>query len=207
MDILCGSKVLVEFPTFGDRLKGDMVGGLRNEYLIVALPLVAGIRDRCREGNLLTFRYMSEGAIVGFRSSVIQYLVKPYSLLFIEYPKRLEEHQLRRSKRVSCSFPATLKVGDRAFKGVIVDISSGGCQFFYESSIKRAVAGLEPGMAAQGEFSLLDKEACYPFCGQLASIKNNHGLVRLGLRFNEEQGDLDHRVKGYIEEVCRLLKG
>jgi hypothetical protein len=29
----------------------------------------------------------------------------------------------------------------------------------------------------------------------------------LGLRFNEEQGDLDHRVKGYIEEVCRLLKG
>jgi c-di-GMP-binding flagellar brake protein YcgR len=206
MDIPCGSRILVEFPPAGDRLMGEVAGGLKDRYLIVALPSAERVKQRCRQGGRLSFRLMLQGAVTVFQADIIQYVDQPFSLLFTEHPRRMEGRRMRCSRRVNCSFPARLHAGGRDYRGVIVDISSGGCQFAFEADSLRAAEGLEPGLIAQGEFRLLDMQDVYPFAGKVASVTTEGGAVQAGLRFDEEQGGLDERVRAYVQEVCRLLK-
>lgn len=206
MDIEIGASVLMEFFGIKERMKCQFVGLSGTDFLVLRVPLTPGVRDRLREGNMLTFRYLHQGALVGFRSEIIHYMAAPFSLLFVSYPMEIQTQHLRGSQRVVCNFPAVVESGKRQIKGVISDISAGGCRFIYEPPTG-VEFNIRPGESLSGRFHLLEKTQDYPFRARVVSVGLSGGKRFAGLRFDLAQTRLPDSLRDYIDEIAQLLEG
>jgi c-di-GMP-binding flagellar brake protein YcgR len=206
MDIAIGTTVLLEFFATRERVKCQFVGLSGTDFLVLRVPLTTGSRERFREGNTLTFRYLNQGSLVGFRSEVLHYMASPFSLLFVSYPMEIETRQLRDSRRVPCNFPAVLDAGSRTIKGVISDISDGGCLFVHDPAGDEEFE-LRPGEQVAGSFHVLEKTKKYPFKARVTSMQACGDKRLAGLSFDPAQTRLPDSVRDYIEEIAEFLEG
>ena len=65
----------------------------------------------------------------GFLSPVIDLIHKPFKLVFIKYPAKIDSYDVRGNKRVECFLPANMKIAEHIIEGYITDISRAGCLF------------------------------------------------------------------------------
>ena len=124
-----GDELLIQIEGTKIRFKSNLVGVERDAYLIVKTPNMPGIGNKITAGDTVIVRYLSEGSVFGFESVIEGSIVRPARLIFIKYPKFVECKSIRRFKRISCNIPATGDINGAEFKGMIVDISKGGCRF------------------------------------------------------------------------------
>ena len=137
-----------EFGNFGRRISVDMgtpikielhgielplqssIVGLENEkYLILKAPEPFNrIEHKLFPGNEMIVRYLSDGTVYAFQTKMIATIAKPVPLVFIEYPKIIQHHDLREQKRVSCHIPTRVIIGESENIGCIVDIAKAGCR-------------------------------------------------------------------------------
>lgn len=207
MDADIGTRMLLEFPTSGERLSASLVGMDQGDYFILKVPLTIGIRHFLHPGNQITLRYVHRGRVHGFRSGVVEYLVKPFSLLFLAYPTNMETVELRRDHRVGCFFPATLSLGKGAFKGMLLDISASGCKVMVDIERTPAARELLVPRASLGlSFHALDPTARYALAGNVRSVSNETGRMHLGLRFTDSAGGVIEAITTYVREVSAALE-
>ena len=121
------------------RLKLQLVGYDIGKYIILKYPKGASTseyKDVLADGNVLIVRYLMEGnkgECFAFRSSIKSTTQYPEKLLFIEYPKKIENRQLRLQQRTSIHLPAIIMLEDKdnnestEIIGIIGDISAKGC--------------------------------------------------------------------------------
>lgn len=204
MDVTIGAAVMMESSGALDRIKCHMVGYLKGEYVVLRLPLVPGIRSRVPEGSMLTFRYLQRGRLLSFRSVVKHYTAMPFSLLFVTYPKRLERHELRREQRFTCNFPAKLVFMQHEYRGLLLDLSSGGCRFFFDEQVLPAPANLRKGSRVRGEFRP-PNEAPLPFQAEVASLESYRQTRTASLRFGENDLVLPAQLEEFLTETQVLL--
>ncbi|MEF2146081.1 MAG: flagellar brake protein [Desulfovibrionaceae bacterium] len=202
MDVSIGVNVLMESMGAADRVKCVLQGYSRDEYLILRLPLTAGIRARVPDGALLTFRYLNRGKLISFRANVMRYLAVPFSLLFVTYPKRFEAHDLRSEERLFCHFPATLRRGQKVFHGLMLDLSHGGCRFFPDVEQNRAPFNLRISDVVKGEFRLPNGSPL-EFRGKITALEG-HPPHTVGLRFPQGDSPLSGELLTYMDEVHNL---
>ena len=79
-------------------------------------------------GEDVVVRYLSDGTIYGFHSTMLLSQMKPVPLFFIEYPYQVEKIELRKEKRAQCSLPSKVHCKTGVYPGIIVDLSSGGAK-------------------------------------------------------------------------------
>jgi len=128
------------------RLKLTLVGYELGKYILLKYPKTSrpsDYKDVLTEGNVMIVRYLMEGnkgECFAFRSSIKHIALHPERLLFLTYPKKIENRQLRNQQRTSIHIPSTImlegKDGDDGARinGVISDISAKGCGFSFKSN-------------------------------------------------------------------------
>ena len=127
------------------RLKLLLVGYELGNYILLKYPKVANTseyKDVLVEGNVIIARYLLEGdkgECCAFRSSIKFISTYPEKFLFLEYPKKIENRQLRSQQRTNIHIPAVImiegdeKTQEMEIDGAISDISLQGCGFVFKS--------------------------------------------------------------------------
>lgn len=115
------------------RHKSTLIGKDHDHFLIVKAPATES-REQFREETEIVIRYVYEGSIYGFKSQIILAIEEPIDVLFIKFPKEIEDYNLRSHKRFECHLPSRIQVRTRhqgrklIFRGITNDLSKGGCR-------------------------------------------------------------------------------
>ncbi|TYK66534.1 flagellar brake domain-containing protein [Colwellia echini] len=176
------------------RLKVPLIGFELGNYIILKYPKVANkleYKDVLVEGNVVIVRYLMEGnkgECFAFRSTIKNITQYPEKFIFLEYPKNIENRQLRLQQRASIHLPATIMMEDSTSKkstqitGVIGDISAKGCGFSFKTeSLNAKVNKRDIFVCLQ---SPADGEVKIP--ARVCNSRNENGTVSVGIQFIDE---------------------
>lgn len=196
MDIEIGSRVIVEF-TGKERMTCHFLGLERDEFIILKVPMVPGIRERMGEGAFLQFRYLRKGQIVSFGGEILRYQATPASIVFVRYPTDFSVYNLRSQGRIECRFPTELALAGTSYPGFIVDINRQGCKFMFSGG---QATKPEDGASVSGFFKTMEGDRKYEFSGTVASVQTVDDARALGITF---EGDVE-LPKGASELLANL---
>ena len=118
------------------RLSSELIGIDEGRYLIVKMPplhTLKNISNLLIEGKEIIVKYMYKGKMFGFQSRIIDLVHKPFKLVFIKYPDKIDSYDVRGYKRIECFLPANIKIAEHIIEGCITDISRAGCLFAIET--------------------------------------------------------------------------
>lgn len=172
-----------------------LLGWKDHAWLICEWPLQLGYDQPMNSGTPCTVSYLHEGKLVGYRSEIRDLLTAPVPLLFMAYPKAVEEMHLRKHVRVSSNEPILLMRTDPGhssetslptsdyFGGLLKDLSEGGCSV---ALVKRP-AWLCPGSTVRLEFELPGLGHITNLTGVVKNSDVRYGSEMIGIefRFNE----------------------
>lgn len=127
------------------RLSCELIGVDDGEYLIVKMPplhTMANVSKLLVNENEINAKYMNKGTMFGFQSTIIDLIHKPFKLVFIKYPDKIDSYDVRGNKRVECFLPASVKIAEQILKGSITDISRAGCLFTIDTDENESLTNL-----------------------------------------------------------------
>ena len=181
------------------------MGKEEGRYLIIKIPMVGNPEEFFAKDKELVVRYVHEGSVFGFRSQVMLSILDSLNVVFVKFPKKIEDYNLRTHKRLDCSLPARLEVVARHqnrklhFKGVIGDISKGGCkatisleelEWIKESlSIQSAVMIFLFLPGVEGELLLR---------GVVRSMTQDSVVLSMGIQFADLSGKIQTKLDRFI---------
>ena len=169
------------------QLTSKLIGIENSKYLIVRMPPLHTIEDISTfltKGNEIIVKYIYKSAIFGFQSRIIGLTHKPFELIFIEYPDKIESYDFRGYKRVECFLPANIKIAEHILKGYITDISKAGGLFTIESpEYEDSVGLLELNNDISIEFQLPGTDECLSVVAKQRSIKKDINNASIGVEF------------------------
>ena len=190
------------------RIKPKIIGIDLGRYILVKFPSKlnhSDYEDVLISGGSVIVRYILEGLngeCVAFSTTIQQVLTTTSDrLIFLKYPIRIENRQLRIHQREKTYLPAQISqnkidntLTGNCIDGYIVDISARGCQFSFrpnggKSGIKKCPVHIA--------ITLMGMDT--PFIIN-AHVKNNrleNGHMLVGIMFDESS----------LEEVSLLLDG
>ena len=133
VDFRLGVELIVERKMGGQKQRGrcQLVGAVKDRFLILSMPLIDGVPAFTIPNDPCIVRYVDQGRVVGFTSTVVKVLFDPAALVFIDYPKKPEVITLRQSQRLKTDLPAVVhRTGqeEQIVRARIVDLSAGGCR-------------------------------------------------------------------------------
>lgn len=185
------------------RLKVNLIGYEQGKYIILKYPTSikeSNYQDVLVEGNVAVVRYLLEGdkgCCFAFRSTIQNITKIPEKFLILEYPKKIENRQLRLHQRVTTHLPAAISLTDtnsgNRINGIINDLSLKGCGFTFKtdnSSIKVNKANIVVCVAQPNK-----EEIIIP--AKVCNSRNEHGRVSVGIQFCEG----DKQVKELLEHL------
>lgn len=177
------------------RLKLPLIGYELGKYIILKYPRSANTseyKDVLIEGNVLIVRYLMEGnkgECFAFRSSIKNITQYPEKFIFIEYPNKIENRQLRLQQRTSIHLPAIIMLegsGDNKgaqISGIIGDISAKGCGFTFKT--KSANTKVNKRDIFVSLRSPIDGEVQIP--ARVCNSRNEKGTVNVGIQFIDNE--------------------
>ena len=172
-----------------------LLGWKDHAWLVCEWPIQLGHDQRIAGGTPCTVSYLHDGKLVGYRSEIRDVMTLPVPLLFIAYPKTVEEMHLRKYLRVSTNEPILLLKVDRSgvsesvlptsnyFGGLLKDLSEGGCSV----ALVRRPAWLRSGAKVRLEFELPGLGHITNLTGIVKNVEMRDGEEMIGIefRFNE----------------------
>lgn len=180
------------------RLRLTLVGYELGKYILLKYPKVAraaDYKDVLIAGNVMIVRYLMEGnkgECFAFRSSIKSISLSPEKLLFLEYPKKIENRQLRTQQRTSIRIPSTIMLEGNGYEdgarisGIIGDISAKGCGFTFQSkSDKTKVNKRDIIVCIQ---TPIDGEVRVP--AKVCNSRNINGTVNVGILFIDDDNQV-----------------
>jgi hypothetical protein len=140
-----GTKVylVIEGVTFS--VTSIFIGMLKDEFMIVTLPKrYKSVKNKLFAGNTMVVKYLFNGCVYAFQTTIIEMITAPIKALAIEYPKVIQEKELRGSKRNNVIIPGRIEAKKAEFAIIVNDINKHGCRFKYLDS-KSTAASLRAG--------------------------------------------------------------
>lgn len=96
-------------------------------FLLVDLPLHEGVSLGIQAGAKCVARYVLQGRVLGFVTTVKKAQLSPDKLLFLEWPTSIQEFALRKEDRRRVELTSSLSMRGRTETSVVRDLSLGGC--------------------------------------------------------------------------------
>lgn len=200
-----GRPVMIQFAAYPDRYKSVLIGTDQAHYVIVQIPVFAGVRNRLYEGNRVTIRYVDKATVFGFHSTIKDFIFKPAPLLFLNYPETVDVVSMRGEDRVSCYLEAVLEADGRSIGGAITDLSQGGCRFSMDKKSRPDLYGIGEGRPLSLRFPLgLDGEPLV-INGQVRGFNEDSSKVNLGIMFDKTEDCLLAKLSTYISNVRKFI--
>ena len=190
---------------FGDdqgEVEGVVVGSEALSHMMVRLPPDFD-GSTLKEGQPLWVSYIFSGNTYKFESSVLHYL-KKFALVFLSYPQACEMYPLRREDRINCSIPATASIQQKAFKGLVNDISYHGCQFIVK--IPATFKLYQVSVLTDIDLSLSLSGYADPdqLKGKVRNTNIDEFKIVLGIEFEKLEEQFTQRLGDFIEKLKTL---
>ncbi|MCP3876550.1 MAG: flagellar brake protein [Desulfobacteraceae bacterium] len=132
-----GTKVYMEIDDVNFSVTSIFIGLLRDEFMIVTLPKrYKSVKNKLFPNNKMVVKYLYEGSVYAFQTSVIEMITDPIRALAIEYPKVVQKRELRVTKRNNVVIPGRAEAKNTEFSVVVFDLSKKGCRFKYRDDKK-----------------------------------------------------------------------
>lgn len=202
-----GTVMLVEPAGMNPGFKTGLSGMERGKYLMLQLPRISGLSDELYAERVVKVRYIHEGHVFGFRSAVLSYQVIPFRLLFLQFPKTVEQFNLRRGQRVDCYIPATVEFPkglERSFRAMLTNISSGGSRAALDATGQR-LPGIELGTEVGLKFKVVGTDLDVNVRAQIKSTDADGTRMFLGLNFVDLAEDDRAAIQDYVDSVSGFL--
>ena len=206
LSVSIGTRMLLEPVGVAERFKTDFVGMECRRYLIVRLPRIPGMREQFYEDKPVRVRYIHEGNVYGFESRVVSLLVAPFRLLFLAYPENIETLNLRQCPRVDCYLPAGVVLSGKRYKGLVLNLSCGGCQVVVETRDQDSPPKIAVDEDITLEFKMFASDKNMNLAGKVKNINVNDTRIYLGVKYNELSEDIKNDIQNYIDSVTDYLE-
>jgi hypothetical protein len=187
------------------RLKLPLVGYELGKYILLKYPRVkctSEYKDVLVEGNIIIVRYIMEGnkgECFAFRSAIKHISTYPEKLLFLEYPNKIENRQLRMQQRTSIHIPAAIMIEEdennkeMRIVGAVSDISLKGCGFLFKSKSNSTNVNKRKVYICLQSPAGVDMK----LSAQVCNSRNDNGVVSVGIQFLEA----DDRLPDLLEQL------
>ncbi len=200
-----GIKLLIDFDNLDVSFRSSLVGIEPGKYLLIKAPgpLTSKDQDRIKKEDLI-IKTLYKGTIYVFRSRLMAIISNPSKLMFIEYPRRIEHHELRAHKRFKCSIVTQAMINEQERGGVIENISEGGCLCVLETFprdedlTKHLLSDTIPFRCrfpgTQGDVS---------FSGEIRNAKKKRDELAVGIKFvhPDNTDDAEQIIQNYIQLI------
>ncbi|THB68446.1 MAG: flagellar brake protein [Desulfovibrio sp.] len=207
LNLELGANVLVEpYGGAGLQFRTEFVGMFKGRYVAVRLPVTRKILDALPSNRLVNLRFLQTGGVVcGFQAEVAHIMVRPFPILFVDYPESIEVFHLRKHDRVMCYLPVALFMDGEEVKGVITDISTGGCRVFLDDGAVSGLPKTEKDAELSCLFTLSDSNMEVLVNGVIRTVEDQKQGVVLGLGFIEPTEEVVEAVGQYVAVVKEHL--
>jgi hypothetical protein len=197
-----GTELQLEIGGVDPRLRSEFVGMERGRFIVVKTPTLSelgGISVKLFGGNRVVVRYVYSGSVFGFETSIMEAVSSPFRLLFLAYPKVVNERNLRSNRRVNTTLPARLGSGENAAEGTITDISITGCQF--ETRTDKLPESVDAKVDAEVEVTLQLPGVAEEFNikGQIRNVRKEARHIEIGIAFGELEESVQLAMDGYLK--------
>ncbi len=199
-----GSMLQVQVKGGKGNALSSLIGKERGQYLIIHTPSLPGFMTKLNKENQVIVRYVHDGIVFGFQCTLIHFMDKPFRISFLTYPEHIETMNLRSHKRITCFLPASAKIRDSVYEGVVLDLSVSGCGFHYllnETDAIREVGKEEAitfSMQLTGGGKELTVEAI------VRSVRLDSRKIVLGAQFNNLSSEISTEIENYIQKIAAL---
>lgn len=186
------------------RLKLPLIGYELGNYIILKHPgEQSSYRDVLVEGNVVIVRYILEGnkgQCFAFRSTIKSISMFPEKFIMLNYPKSIENRDLRLHQRYATNLPASIILNEQStlsegvsIDGIIADISPQGCSFtFLSENSKIKVNERDIFICIQSSANGVTK-----IPARVCNSRYERGKVNVGVKFtNSEQ-----QMKNLLEKL------
>ena len=188
LNISSGHPVQFQIEGQYERHFSTLVGLEKGGYLLIKTPKIHGFTNDIYSGLPIIVRYIFQGTVFGFKSKITGLVMRPVGMIILEFPEKVETHNLRAYQRSECYIPIKLSLGNGMTPGILIDISAGGCRVWIESENSKVT----PEIAADIELKLAHEEGSESgrIKGQIRNMKKDDSGTSLGIQFDKERPDL-----------------
>jgi c-di-GMP-binding flagellar brake protein YcgR len=186
------------------RLTSELIGVEEDKYLIIRMPpvpsvgTVSNLLSLLYKGNTVVVRYMHRGTLFGFKSRIYHVIIDPVKLIFLEYPKKVEDHNLRTHRRVDCYLPASAGIAGNTIEGAITDISREGCHFTVEKSKVESSLILQIDSVIDISFQLPGVGKKLIIAAKQKIIKKDKNSINIGIEFINMDNKTEERLCDFL---------
>lgn len=168
-----------------------LLGWKAQAWLICEWPFHFGQAVSCETGTPCLVRAMVAGKLVAYQSEVRMTQMSPLPLLYLAFPKRIEEIHLRKEVRVASNEPLllvqgvqvdvrlALANGSAPIGGLLQDLSLSGCRIV----VQRQRTDLTLGATIYLEFELIGIGHITHLAGSIKNIAERDGALSIGIEF------------------------
>ncbi|MDD9305258.1 MAG: flagellar brake protein [Desulfobacter sp.] len=168
-----GTKVYLEIDGVTFSVTSVFVGMLKDEFMIITLPQkYKSVKNKLYPGNIMIVKYLHEGSVFAFQAGVIEMITTPIRAIALEYPKVVQQRELRGSRRRAVVIPGRVEAKRSDTPVIVNDISKKGCSFIY-----------------QGKTNLREGDVLRIFC-QFPGFADETGAMACVRNIRREQGTL-----------------
>lgn len=202
-----GTPIQLVDPVNKVRLNSRLVGWDPDHCLLVEQPTRAGQSVQLPRNLPVVGRGMHEGKVWGFQSTVLFQTLQPFRVLYLAYPKKIEEVTLRQSERLTTKIRVLItprkhdfaeqKKAESASWGLIKNLSLGGCSL-------SCPFRFEVNMPVFMSFELPDGTTAENVMGFVRNVMREQNENLYGVQFDNRCGKLDN-VASFIKLASRLV--
>lgn len=190
-----GTSLQLEVKETALSLKSEMVGMEVDKYLIAKVYQMSDEQKDLIKKNEVIVKYLHKNSVFGFQSNIISIISEPESIVFLEYPKEINNYEVRANKRIPCFLPAKLEIEYNTVEGVIVDINTTGCccvikdfKILSEQTLDNVTIHLQ-NSKLEYDFTML---------GKVRSIRHNKDELYIGIIFVKIDGNTQSAIQAII---------
>jgi hypothetical protein len=176
----------IQFEGLGSS-QSRLIGLDHGNFIIIRTPPLAGIRSKLFEKNHGIIRYLFSGHVYAFHCTLLSVVTEPYRFSILSYPESVENMNLRRHERIPCIIAAEITLKGWVDKGIVSNISMGGCSFEFNRSSQRAFPDLKVDEEAVIAFYLKDEEATTVFNAVIRKVQIDQESMMVGLQFTSPE--------------------
>lgn len=126
----------------------NLIGYVKEEYLLLQIPVDGAMLFPIREGEKLTVRVFSGIQVCWFDTTVVRTFPPPYAFMHVSFPDEVYGTPLRTAVRVKVNIPAkaqltTASAAGAEFGASLHDLSVAGARVKATSEIPESVESIE----------------------------------------------------------------
>jgi hypothetical protein len=200
-----GMLLQIQFEGLGAS-QSRLIGMDYGNFMIIRTPPLACIRTKLFEKNHGIVRYLFSGHVYAFHCTLLSVVTEPYRFSILSYPESVENMNLRKHERIPCIIAAEVNLSGRVNKGIVSNISMGGCSFEFDRSSQREFPDLKVHEEVIIALYLHDKGAETVFNAVIRKMEIGEESMMVGLQFTaseseESSAKSEMDLKGYLSTL------